>query len=128
VFGGLAALGDALRDEAGAWLARLGVYFGLAALASAAILQAVDGIALKAMVDGWARASAEQKQSAFQATFAVRQIEIGAAAYVRILFGVALTSRPSAGPPRKWRLPHRAALVSGRYQMASSPAGDRSAD
>src|SRR5215467_10476007 len=81
VFAGFAALADALRGEAGAWLARVGVYFGLAALASAAILQAVDGIALKAMVDGWTKAGIEQKHAAFLASLAVRQIEIGAAAY-----------------------------------------------
>lgn len=92
LFAGLAALGDTLRGDVDAWLARLGVYFGLAALAGSAVLQAVDGVALKTMVDGWAKAGAEQKLSAFLAGVAVRQIEIGAAAYSRMLFGVAVTA------------------------------------
>jgi hypothetical protein len=61
-----------------------------AALALAAVLQAVDGIALKAMVDRWAQAGPAQKQSAFEAAFAVRQIEIGLASYTALLFAAAI--------------------------------------
>ncbi len=51
MFVGLVALSDSLSEEPTAWLARLGVYVGAAALGATAVLQAVDGIALKVMVD-----------------------------------------------------------------------------
>src|SRR4051794_14930811 len=59
----------------------------IASLAVAAVLQVVDGIALKAMVDAWGAASAAEKPAAFSAAFAVRQIEIGLASLLSILFG-----------------------------------------
>ena len=60
----------------------------IASLASTAALQAVDGIALKMMVDAWASAPAAQKEAAFHAAFAVRQVEIGLASMVSLLFGL----------------------------------------
>ena len=90
MFVGLVALNDSLKDESSAWLARLGLFVGVAALATTAVLQAVDGIALKAMVDDWVSASEEQKQSAFQAALAVRRIETGVASFMALLFGSAL--------------------------------------
>ena len=59
----------------------------IASLAAAAALQAVDGVALKAAVDAWAAAPAAEKAAAFSAAFAVRQIEIGLASLLSILFG-----------------------------------------
>jgi hypothetical protein len=59
----------------------------VASIALAAGVQAVDGIALKNTVDAWSAAPAAQKEAAFYAAFAVRQIEIGLAAAVGILFG-----------------------------------------
>jgi Domain of unknown function (DUF4386) len=59
----------------------------IASLAVAAALQAVDGVALKAMVDSWAAAPAAEKAPAFSAAFAVRQVEIGLASLLSILFG-----------------------------------------
>ena len=53
----------------------------------AAALQAVDGVALKATVDAWDAAPAADKPAAFAAAFAVRQIEIGLASLLSILFG-----------------------------------------
>jgi hypothetical protein len=47
----------------------------------------VDGVALKAAVDAWAAAPAAEKSAAFSAAFAVRQIEIGHASLLSILFG-----------------------------------------
>ena len=81
MFVGLVALNDSLKDESYAWLANLGVFVGVAALATTAVLQAVDGIALKFMVDDWASASEERKESVFQAALAVRQIETGVARF-----------------------------------------------
>ena len=57
-------------------------------LAMTAALQAVDGIALKAMVDAWSAAPAERKEAAFYAAFAVRQVEIGFASLASLLFGL----------------------------------------
>jgi hypothetical protein len=67
---------------------RLAASGAIASLAVAAVLVAVDGIALKAMVDAWAAAPASQKEAAFQAAVAVRQIEMGLAATFTLIFGV----------------------------------------
>jgi hypothetical protein len=90
-FAGVAAMIAALlalgrQLEAGALL-RLAAGGGVASLALAAALQAVDGIALKAMVDAWAAAPAAEKNAAFRAAFAVRQIEIGFASLSSLVFG-----------------------------------------
>jgi len=60
----------------------------VAGLAVAAALQAVDGIALKAMVNAWAAAPLAQKEVAFHAALAVRQIEVGLASMLCLLFGL----------------------------------------
>ncbi|HME72883.1 MAG TPA: DUF4386 family protein [Myxococcota bacterium] len=65
----------------------LGMVGAGASLAVAAALQAVDGVALKAMVDSWAAAEERDKELLFQAVFAVRQIEIGLASITSLLFG-----------------------------------------
>jgi hypothetical protein len=71
----------------GGW-SRLGAGGAIASLAVAAALQAVDGIALKVMVNAWAAAPAAQKEMAFQAAFAVRQVEVGFASMLSLLFGL----------------------------------------
>lgn len=87
---GLIAFADALRDRNNGWMARLGTYFAVASLAAAAVLQAIDGVALKAAVDVWAGAPPDQKQASYLAALAVRQVEIGTAAYAAMLFGAAV--------------------------------------
>lgn len=52
------------------------------------MLQAVDGIALKTMVDAWATAPTAQKEATFQAALTVRQMEIGLAGMMNIMFGL----------------------------------------
>ena len=59
----------------------------IVSLMMASALVAVDGVALKAMVIEWATASAAHKESAFQAAFAVRQIEVGLAAAFSLILG-----------------------------------------
>jgi hypothetical protein len=59
----------------------------IASLSVASVLQAVDGIALKRLVDIWAAAPAAQKEAAFHAAFAVRQVEVGLASLLSILLG-----------------------------------------
>ena len=55
-----------------------------------AALQAVDGVALKALVDRWAAATGEARPLAFEAAYAVRQVEIGLAALLSLLGGLTL--------------------------------------
>src|SRR5215813_8308596 len=86
-----------LEAGSGASWARIAAGGAIASLAVAAALQAVDGIALKVMVDAWAAAAAAQREGAFQAAVAVRQIEIGlvsmlslSSGLTAIVYGVAL--------------------------------------
>jgi hypothetical protein len=97
-FVGFAALGIALvalaatlePGRAAAW-ARIGLAGTAAIIATAAVLQAVDGVALKIMVDRWASATGEARLLAFEAAFAVRQIEIGLASLLSLVSGFTLT-------------------------------------
>src|SRR3989441_3030421 len=85
-FLGIAALGVALVTlaatmEAGtpsAW-ARIGVVGTAASVATAAALQAVDGVALKVMVNRWMEANGEARARALEGALCRRQIEIGMA-------------------------------------------------
>ena len=70
---------------------RIATAGAIVSLALAAALQAVDGIALKSMVDAWAAAPESEKQGMFQATFAVRQIEIGLASMLSLSLGLTMT-------------------------------------
>jgi hypothetical protein len=81
---GLAATLEAGRSAA--W-ARIGLVGMAATIAVAAVLQAIDGVALKVMVDRWAAAGAEPGDARFEAAFAVRQVEIGLAALSNVVFG-----------------------------------------
>ncbi len=79
-----------LESTGGAAMARIASGGAIASLAVAAALQAVDGIALKLMVDAWA-AETSEKNALFQATFGVRQVEIGLASVMSLLFGATAT-------------------------------------
>ncbi len=71
--------------------AYLGSCGAIASLAVASALQAVDGVALKAMVNAWSAAPASQKEMLFNAAFAVRQIEIGLASMTALLSGLTIS-------------------------------------
>jgi hypothetical protein len=73
--------------KAGPW-SRFAAAGAVASLGVATALQAVDGVALKGMVDTWAAAPAAQKEAAFFAALAVRRIEIGLASTASLLFGL----------------------------------------
>lgn len=73
--------------RAGSGMRQIATGGAIASLAVAGALQAVDGIALKATIDAWAAAPPADKPAAFAAAFAVRQIEIGLASLLSILFG-----------------------------------------
>ena len=91
---GMALVGLAATMEPGApaaW-ARIGVTGAAASVAVAAALQAVDGVALKVMVDRWAAASGEAKGRAFEAALAVRQVEVGTASLLSTTFGLTLVA------------------------------------
>ena len=96
-FVGVALLGMALvalattfnPGRAAAW-GRVGQAGAAAIIAVAAALQAVDGVALKVMVDRWAVATEETRVFIFEAAFAVRQIEIGLASLLSLLSGFTL--------------------------------------
>ncbi len=88
VTGGLVALSWRLRrGRAGVW-AVLGGAGTITGLSLSGALQAVDGIALKIMVDRWADAGPESQSLLFETAFAVRQIEIGLASMVMLFFGL----------------------------------------
>ncbi|WP_138735986.1 hypothetical protein [Modestobacter excelsi] len=85
--------------------ARVTTVFGTAGLATAAVLQAVDGVALKAAVDLWSGAGGD-RSSLFAGALAVRQVEIGldalfalllAAAFLAFGFGLLTTPAGSRG-------------------------------
>lgn len=71
--------------------ATLGTVGAVASLALAGALQAVDGVALKAMVNAWAAAPERGKEVLFHAAFAVRQIETGLASILSLLFGLTVS-------------------------------------
>jgi hypothetical protein len=83
----LVALAGTLAGRAVIW-ARIGLVGTAAGVAVAAALQAVDGVALKVMVDRWAAATGEARELAFEAALAVRQIEIGLASLFSLLMGL----------------------------------------
>jgi hypothetical protein len=93
-FAGIALLSVALvtvvstlePGRASTW-GRAAVVGTAASLAVAAVLEAVDGVALKAMVDRWATATGDEQRVAFEAALAVRHIEVGLASLLSISFG-----------------------------------------
>ena len=98
-------LARAVDRTGGSGWARVTAIFGTAGLAVAAVLQAVDGVALKAMVDLWTGAD-EDRSSLFAGALAVRQIEIGLDALFALLlalaflaFGIGLLIAPSGSRP-----------------------------
>ena len=78
-----------VRSESGtiSILALIGFAVAIMTASAIAILQAVDGIALKRAVDSWAAASAEEKAITFQVAEGIRWIEYGANSIFRILQG-----------------------------------------
>lgn len=69
------------------WIGALGT---AASVSLAGVLQAVDGVALKVMVTRWLAAGGQAQGPAFEAAVAVRQIEIGVASLLSIVFGMTL--------------------------------------
>jgi hypothetical protein len=89
---GLVALAGTLEPGRAAAWGRFGTAGAVASVAVAAALQAVDGVALKVVVDRWAAAEGEARALAFEAAYAVRQIEIGLASLLSLLSGLTLVA------------------------------------
>jgi hypothetical protein len=85
---GLLGLAHQLEAASGTGRARLAVGGAVTSLAVATALQAVDGIALKGMVDVWATASATYKEGAFPAAVTVRHVEVGFTSTLSLVFGL----------------------------------------
>jgi len=88
VVAALLVLARQLESGSGAGWSRVAAGGAIVSLAMATALQAVDGIALKVMVNAWAAAPASQKEAAFHAAFAVRQVEIGFASMLSLVLGL----------------------------------------
>ncbi len=85
---GLVGLYESIKEERGGSLALLGLIISICSLSVFAVLQAVDGITLKAMVDNWVSASETDKIISFNSALAVRNIEIGIAGMFSMLSGI----------------------------------------
>lgn len=77
------------RASAGG-LARLSLVGAAASLSVAAILQAVDGVALKPMTEAWVAAPEASRDAALRSAMAVRHIEVGLAAMFGIVGGLTI--------------------------------------
>ena len=84
----LVLLSRRMADGPAAEWAALGTAGAVASLAIASALQAVDGVALKVMVDRWAATAEPARTAVFQGAFGVRQIEVGLASITSVLFGL----------------------------------------
>ena len=87
----LVALASTFEQGRTAAWGRIGLAGTGAIIATAAALQAVDGIALKVMVDRWAATAGDTREIAYQTAFAVRQIEIGLASLLSLVSGFTVT-------------------------------------
>lgn len=89
---GLLVLAFALniRHGAVAWAIRLGAAAAIAALALYAVLQGVDGVALKHAVEAWAEAAEGEKILRFAAAEDLRWLEWGVRSYQSFVLGSAL--------------------------------------
>ena len=77
IIAGLLVLYFALDLRAGgaAWVARLGAVYAAVALGLYGVLQAVDGVALKQVVDAWVRAPEAEKAARFASAETIRWLE-----------------------------------------------------
>jgi hypothetical protein len=89
---GLACLYGAFggSDRSAGWAGRLGLACAVAALALYGALQAVDGVALKRVVDAWVAAPEAEKAARFASAEAIRWIEEAMRSYSDVVFGLGL--------------------------------------
>ena len=87
---GVLSLAVAPPGGAGLWLDRMGLLTAGAALALYAVLQAVDGVALKQAVNAWASAGNGDKAIRFVSAETVRWLEWAVRSYQSYVFGLSL--------------------------------------
>src|SRR5215211_2216477 len=88
---GLIVLAFALaRTGMPGWVGRLAVISAAVTMALTGVLQAVDGVVLKAASDAWLTAPAVEQPARLAATEAVRWLEWGVRSYQRSVLGVTL--------------------------------------
>jgi hypothetical protein len=92
----LLSLTQQLEREISAGYSRLAAGGAIASLAVATALQAVDGIALKVLVDEWANAPVAEKAITFHVALAVRQVEVGLASALNLLVGLTMLAYGAA--------------------------------
>lgn len=85
---GLFVLNRALRARGAATLAQLAAGAAVATAATWAILQGLDGVALKQAVDAWVDAAGPEEALRFGDAETIRWLEWGFQSYFRILFGL----------------------------------------
>jgi hypothetical protein len=85
---GLFVLNRALRARGAAALAQLAAGAAVATAATWAILQGLDGVALKQAVDAWVDAAGPEEALRFGDAETIRWLEWGFQSYFRILFGL----------------------------------------
>jgi hypothetical protein len=90
ILAGLLVLFFALNVRAGGpgWANRFGAVAALVTLALYAVLQAVDGVALKQAVDAWVNAPAAEKAARFASAEAIRWLEWAVRSYHSFLLGL----------------------------------------
>jgi hypothetical protein len=79
-----------------AWANRFGLIFAVVALALYAVLQAVDGVALKHAVDAWINAPQAEKAARFASAEVVRWLEWAVRSYQSYVLGLAFLCFGSA--------------------------------
>jgi len=92
ILAGLIAFVYALNVETGGlrWAARFAAVAAVVTLGLTAVLQAVDGVALKQTVDAWASAPEPEKTARFATAETVRWLEWGVRSYQRSMLGVSV--------------------------------------
>jgi hypothetical protein len=92
ILGGLLVLFFAHHPAASTagWVARFAVISTVVTLKLSAVLQAVDGVALKQAVDPWASAPEAERVARFASAEAIRWLEWGIRSYQRFMLGLSL--------------------------------------
>ena len=91
-FWGLLVLFFALNvpESPARWLAFFGAISAGVTLVLAAVIYAVDGVALKQAVDAWASAPAAEKATSYASVLAIRWVEWGTTSYQDFMWGLTL--------------------------------------
>lgn len=107
LFSALFLFTQLLTGEGAVVWGRIGAFLAAISASVAAVLQAVDGIALKPLALAWVNAPASDQASLFAATLAVRQVEIGLASLFAISSGLTVlifSAAMFADPKYRWWL------------------------